>query len=38
MNDDNTITVTFTTWKFEKNDEVLLVIVANGEPVKAIEM
>jgi hypothetical protein len=38
-NDDNTITVTFSTWEFKRDEKVvLLVIIANGEPVKAIEM
>lgn len=31
------LTVSFSTWKFRKDLSCLLVIVANGEPVKAIE-
>jgi hypothetical protein len=31
------LTVSFSTWKFRKYGTCLLVIIANGEPVKAIE-
>jgi hypothetical protein len=31
------LTISFSTWKFRKSGNCLLVIVANGEPVKAIE-